>query len=45
MTSLSVMGLIEPPGGYEAEYIKFKGKDISRISGRNDGSYAEAVWR
>ena len=32
VTSLSVMGLIEPPGGYEAEYIKFKGKDISRIS-------------
>ena len=32
VTSLSVMGLIEPPGGYNAEYIKFEGKDISKLS-------------
>lgn len=32
VTSLAVMGLIEPPGGYTADAIEFKGQDISRIS-------------
>ena len=32
VTSLSVMGLIEPPGGYQAEAIEFQGRDISRVS-------------
>lgn len=32
VTSLAVMGLIEPPGGYEAGVIAFQGRDISRVS-------------
>ena len=32
VTSLAVMGLIEPPGGYTADAIEFQGQDISKFT-------------
>ena len=32
VTSLAVMGLLEAPGGYQSDEIRFEGQDISKIS-------------
>lgn len=45
VTSLSVMGLIEPPAATRPSISNSRARTFPESPGRNDGSYAEAVWR